>query len=287
MSSTPITSDLTASLFLLGAVSLAVGGHLIRGAAPMPSLVDARLEREAALPMVGYTPMRAVYRTLIPIARALAWLHISADAVTIGSVLIAVPAAIAFATGHFGIGALIASIAALADAIDGLVARITNTKSQFGKVLDTTVDRYVDSMFLGGIALHVRSDALLLTIVLGAIVGSFMVSYASSVERELGLDSNGGHAPMRRGHRLAFLLTSTAIAPIFGRVLDAAGLSVLLPIDAQLAPILLVASAIALIGNVSAVRRLLRAAGPRPAKPSALPVPPRTVVLHTRENEGE
>lgn len=92
---------------------------------------------------------------------------------------------------------------------------------------------------------------------------------------------------MRRGHRLAFLLTSTAIAPIFGRVLDAAGLSVLLPIDAQLAPILLVASAIALIGNVSAVRRLLRAAGPRPAKPSAPPVPPRPVVLHTRENEGE
>src|SRR5690606_6241404 len=114
-------------------------------------------------------------RALVPFGRALAAVGVSANAVSVSALLGAVVAAIAFGTGHFGIAALVAAVSSLADALDGMVASISGTKSRVGQVLDTTIDRYVDALFLGGIAIHVRLDPILLALSIAAIVGSFMV----------------------------------------------------------------------------------------------------------------
>lgn len=266
--------DIAASLGLFGALSLALGTHVVASLAHGRALVASRVEREMGLPLVGRAPMHAVYRALEPLGRALVALGVRANAITLASALIALAAGAAFATGHFGVAAAVAAIASLADGLDGFVARLSGTQSRFGQVLDTTVDRYVDAIFLGGIALFVHADVVLLALTLVAIVGSFMVSYASSVERELGVD--GGPAPMRRAHRLVFLLLAAAVAPIV-----AVGFG-----DSFELPIVFVAvAAIAVVGNVSAVRRLLRAAGhaPVPAPPPAASEPPREAVVSEAE----
>lgn len=246
--------DFTASLFFGSALTVVLGAHGIARIATGRPLVAERVLREAAFPLFGKAPMHAVVRALMPLGRGLAALGISANAVTVSSLIIAVFAAIAFARGQFGVAAVIAAIAALADGLDGLIARATNTESRFGRVLDTTVDRYVDALFLGGIAVHVRADLVLLVTALAAIVGSFAVSYASSVERELGVVARP--APMRRAHRLAYLLLGSACAP----------LAVSLAHDprAGLVPVFAAVGAIAIVGNVSAVRRLLAAAQSSP-----------------------
>ena len=82
-------------------------------------------------------------------------------------------------------------------------------------------------------------------LVLAAIVASFMVSYASAIERELQLDDLGSRIPVRRAHRLAYVLVAATIAPFFGHFV--------------LAPLLIAVSVIAVFGNVSSVQRLLRA----------------------------
>lgn len=235
--------DLAASLGLFGVLIVALGAHLVRPGSA------SRVEREAGLPLVGRAPMHAVYRAMEPIGRGLVALHVTANGITIASALIALAAAVAFASGHFGIAAAVAAVASLADGLDGFVARLTGTQSRFGQVLDTTVDRYVDAMFLGGIALFVHQDVILLAATLLAIVGSFMVSYASSVERELGV--SGRAAPMRRSHRLVFLLLASAIAPVGARLFGP---------RAELPIVFSAVAAIGLVGNVSAVRRLLQAA---------------------------
>ena len=43
--------------------------------------------------------------------------------------------------------------ASLADALDGIIARETKTAGRYGQILDTTVDRYVEGLLVGGIAL--------------------------------------------------------------------------------------------------------------------------------------
>lgn len=250
------TYDLAASLGLFGALTLALGAHLVASIARGRPLVASRVEREAGLPLVGKAPMHAVYRAMEPLGRGLARLGLSANAITVASAVIAFAAAVAFATGHFGVAAAVAAVASLADGLDGFVARFTHTQSRFGQVLDTTVDRYVDALFLGGIALYVHEDVVLLGMTLVAIVGSFMVSYASSVERELGVC--GAAAPMRRAHRLVFLLLASAVAPVVGRVFGAA---------LELPIVFAAVTAIGLVGNFSAVRRLLRAAAPPAPEP--------------------
>ncbi|MBX3227708.1 MAG: CDP-alcohol phosphatidyltransferase family protein [Labilithrix sp.] len=236
-----ITLDVACSVAV---VALFAAALIAYRAAGRPSGA-ARVEREQGLVLVGRGPMHAVYRALVPLGRLLVHLGVSANAVTLFSLVAAIGAAGAFAGGHFGAGAAIACVAALADALDGLVARESGTSSPLGKVLDTTVDRYVDALFLGGIGLYVRASALHLALVLAAIVGSFMVSYASSIERELHLDDPGGRVPIRRAHRLAYVLVAATIAPLCGRY--------------ALAPVLLAVGVIALFGNVSSAQRLLRA----------------------------
>jgi len=241
--------DAAVSVVLLGALTLDLGAYALASAGAGGALRAGRVEREAALPLVGRAPMHAVYRAIMPCGRALAKLGVSGNAVSVSALVIALVAALAFATGHFGLAALIASVSSLADALDGLVARLTGTQSKVGQVLDSTIDRYVDALFLGGIAIYVRANAAWLALTIAAIVGSFMVSYASSVERELAV--HGEPSAMRRAHRLAYLLAATALAPLVGQVVGDA--------RAELVPILLAVGVIAVAGNVSAARRLLAA----------------------------
>ncbi len=225
-----------------------------------------RLAREQGLPLLGKVPMEAVYAAILPVGRGLARIGVSANAVSITSLAIAAAAGVLFAMGHFGAGAAVAVVATLADALDGIVARETRTANPFGKVLDTTIDRYVDAMLLGGIAVYVRLEVWLLVLTIAAIVGGFMVSYASSVLRELKVDDSG--APMRRAHRVAYLLTAAALVPFGELVLPNAALPF------RLAPVVVALAAIAGIGNVSAVTRLLRTARVQnDASPAPAPVP--------------
>jgi len=236
-----------------------------------------RLAREPGLPLLGKVPMEAVYAAILPIGRGLARIGVSANAVSIASLAIAAAAGVLFGMGHFGAGAAVAVVATLADALDGIVARETRTSNAFGKVLDTTIDRYVDAMLLGGIAVYVRAEIWLLVVTIGALVGGFMVSYASSVLRELKADDAG--APMRRAHRVAYLLTAAALVPFAEIVLPQA------PLPLRLAPIVVALGAIAVIGNVSAVTRLLRTARvvqdttPPPAPVPASALTPKTSTI--------
>lgn len=255
------TADVAASLVLASALTLAIGAYVIASVAAGRMLETERVQREAALPLVGRAPMHAVCRALMPIGRGIASLGISANAVSVAALGIAGIATVAFATGHFGIAAAIACVASLADGLDGFIARITKTQSRFGQVLDTTIDRYVDALFLGGIAMYVHLNAALLLVCMAAIVGSFMVSYASSVERELGV--TGAPATMRRAHRLVYLLGASAISPLVGHAfVDVAP-------NAELVPVFIAVGAIAVLGNYSAVRRLLGAARIATARESA------------------
>jgi CDP-diacylglycerol--glycerol-3-phosphate 3-phosphatidyltransferase len=275
--------DIGASIVIAATLAIALSSHAIASAAAGRVLSERRVDREQGLPVFGKAPMHAVYRALVPIGRLLATIGVSANAVTVFSLVVAALAAVAIGLGHLGLGALVAGVAALADAVDGIVARQSGTTSSLGRVLDTTVDRYVDALLLGGLAVHVRHDLVPLVIVLAAIVGSFRVSYASSIERELGVpESRGTAVPMRRAHRLAYILVGAALGPVAAQIAGPAR-----P-EAGLAPILVAVSAIAVLGNVSAVRRLVvaaRASTDAGESPSAPPAPDSGPEVHRISRE--
>ncbi|MDB4946085.1 MAG: CDP-diacylglycerol--glycerol-3-phosphate 3-phosphatidyltransferase [Labilithrix sp.] len=266
--------DFGASMVVLGAlgtagIAFALASRALRARGEQPHF--ERLDTVAGLPVFGKAPLEVVYSAALPLGRGLAALGISANAVTLASGAIATAAAYGFATGHFGLGALLASAAALADALDGIIARATATSSKFGQVLDTMVDRYVEALVVGAVAFHVRGDGPLLVVALVALVGGYMVSYASSILRELGSVEKG--APMRRAHRLAYFLLGALAVPLVQRAAPDASYRV------QLAPLVVALAVIGVVGNITAVQRLLRGAraastGARAAEGSAAHAPP-------------
>ncbi len=87
-----------------------------------------------------------------------------------------------YASGHLFLAGLVVLIAALADLLDGPLARTSGRTSPFGAFLDSTVDRYSDFFIFGGLALYFahESEEGLLILVLGILVGSFVTSYAKA-----------------------------------------------------------------------------------------------------------
>ena len=86
--------------------------------------------------------------------------------------------------GNFTAGILFLILSGIGDLLDGAVARATDTVSDFGAFLDSTLDRYVDTLIFLGISLYyVRAGDMLMTVVtyfalLGAVVTSYTAARA-------------------------------------------------------------------------------------------------------------
>ncbi|HKU37647.1 MAG TPA: CDP-alcohol phosphatidyltransferase family protein [Polyangiales bacterium] len=202
----------------------------------------ARVELEGSSALLGRGTMQALYGAMLPIARICARAGIAASTVTGCSVLLAVVAAFAFASGHLGLGALIAVAAMACDAIDGWIARATATASNAGEVLDAAADRYVELLLFAGLAVYLRFRVLALIGVLAALGGSFMVSYSTAKAEALGISPPRGS--MRRTDRAFLLIAGAALVPLA----DA------LPLPRDL-PLLLALGWLAVASNASALAR--------------------------------
>lgn len=132
---------------------------------------------------------------VLVIGGAIASLGLTANMMTvIGLILNGVVAAI-IATGHGQIGGALLLVASAFDMLDGAVARASGTTSKFGGFLDSTLDRYSESIVLFGVLLYFldRGDAKTGAIlVFLATVGSLMISYARARAEALGWKASVG-----------------------------------------------------------------------------------------------
>jgi CDP-diacylglycerol---glycerol-3-phosphate 3-phosphatidyltransferase len=114
------------------------------------------------------------------IIRACVALGIHPNTLTLIGVLINVVAAAALGRDQFILAGVIMIVANIFDFIDGKVAHITGTQSQFGAFWDSTLDRFSDiALFLGLIYLYAdlrRTDYVMVASL--AMMFSIMTSYA-------------------------------------------------------------------------------------------------------------
>jgi CDP-diacylglycerol--glycerol-3-phosphate 3-phosphatidyltransferase len=118
-------------------------------------------------------PLRAIIRASVA-------LGISPNTLTLIGVLINCTAALGLAINLFVLSGLIMICANIFDFIDGKVAHITGTQSEFGAFWDSTLDRFSDlALFTGLIWLYARlgrNDYVLITTL--TLIFSIMTSYA-------------------------------------------------------------------------------------------------------------
>jgi CDP-diacylglycerol--glycerol-3-phosphate 3-phosphatidyltransferase len=105
--------------------------------------------------------------------------HVNPNILTFTGVVISFWAAWNFGYGEFVRGALIVILAGLFDMLDGEVARVTRSVTQFGAFYDSVIDRYSDIILLQGLMVwYARQDRLGYVVLVGIVLmGSILTSY--------------------------------------------------------------------------------------------------------------
>ena len=148
-----------------------------------------------------------------PLARALAALGISANAVTIAGGVLSVLGAGLLSAGMPLPALLVLLVGTLADTLDGQLAKASGGGTRLGAFLDSTVDRVADgALFVGAAAEGANAgQPLLFWSSLIALVASSLVPYVRAKAESLGVSASVGPAP-REARIVIFLIGLAAWA---------------------------------------------------------------------------
>jgi phosphatidylglycerophosphate synthase len=210
-----------------------------------------RVSKIGGTAMVGRGVMDATYWAIEPLVRGLSWAGVTPNGLTWSALVLGLGAGVALAFSWFGLGTLLATMSTIGDILDGQVARLTNSGSNRGELLDAAVDRYTEFAFLTGLVMALRDSWWQMSLALGAILASFMISYASAKAEALQVTPPRG--VMRRHERAIYLIVGIGLVPLVGPMLAARDLP-------YVASCLVSLAIVAVIGNLAAVLRLVRIA---------------------------
>ena len=132
-----------------------------------------------------------------PAVRLLARTSIAPNTISWFGFLVTLGAAALIISGHLFAAGLVVLMAGFFDILDGALARSTNRTTQFGAILDSTLDRFSEAVVLLGILIFYLSNAneppvIEALLVILTLIGSFMVSYTRAKAEALGLKGEVG-----------------------------------------------------------------------------------------------
>lgn len=140
------------------------------------------------------------------IVKVLSMLHINPNILTFTGVLISFWAAFEFGYGNFFRGGIIIILAGLFDMLDGEVARVTRSATEFGAFYDSVIDRYSDVIILQGLMVYYARQQMLGYVVLVGVVvmGAVLTSYTRARAESLISSCKVGF--MERPERIVLLI---------------------------------------------------------------------------------
>ncbi len=144
-----------------------------------------------------------------------------------------VAAAVLFATGHVNPGGWAVLLGGIADVLDGRIARALGMANRRGAFLDSTLDRFAEFAAFVGLALLFRASGTGLVLVVTALGGSLLVSYARARGESVGVVCKLG--VMQRAERLLLLGFGAILDPAVSEWAGRSGGFLLVPVLALVA----------------------------------------------------
>src|SRR5574340_194043 len=123
-----------------------------------------------------------------------------------GGLLFGLASGVLIGLGHLEAGGWAILFAGMCDVLDGRLARARGVSSDYGKFIDSTLDRFVETFAYLGFAAWFARWTWGPLIVAAALGGSLLVSYAQARGESVRVSGSGGL--MQRAERL--VLTSLA-----------------------------------------------------------------------------
>jgi len=178
--------------------------------------------------MFGETVRKYSQFFLQPMARIFGATGITPNGLTILGFILMIGVAGVLAQGYFLLGGILIIAVVILDALDGLLARMSNLTSRFGAFLDSTLDRYSEAVLFLGVFIHLISEPgheQQLILIYAAMVGSLMVSYARARAEAIGVALKDGL--LTRFERIFILCTGLILYGLWSPVALTGGLWVL------------------------------------------------------------
>lgn len=128
-----------------------------------------------------------IEKVMGPFERTLVRFGFHPNTITFSALLLCFPCLLLYANGNFLSAGWLTLLIGSLDILDGRIARSTNRVTKRGEFLDSVLDRYQDFLLLSGVCYYYRNQWVLI-LGLGAVGGSFFVSYVRSKASNVGVD---------------------------------------------------------------------------------------------------
>ncbi len=154
-------------------------------------------------------------RILRPAIRLFQRLGIRPNHLTVAGMVLFGVAGWYCAVGRWYVAVVVVVVASLTDGWDGLLARETGQKTEFGGILDSTCDRVAEALLVAGLLVYYertsRYSSLGVYLSYAAMAASFMVSYVKARCEGQGVACRGG--VLQRPERIILLCVLLLLGP--------------------------------------------------------------------------
>jgi CDP-diacylglycerol--glycerol-3-phosphate 3-phosphatidyltransferase len=204
---------MVALLFVLAAAALSMPVYAALG-----RRADADAERKGSQFLLGAGDflLHWFLWAISPIERVLVGLRATPDAMNAAGLVFGLASGVLIGAGRLQAGGWAILLAGICDIMDGRLARAFKLASPYGKFIDSTLDRFVETFAFLGFAWYLRKTPFGGFLAAAAICGSLLVSYAQARGETVGVHRSGGL--MQRAERLVL----TCLVCLLDRPLAAA-----------------------------------------------------------------
>jgi CDP-diacylglycerol--glycerol-3-phosphate 3-phosphatidyltransferase len=151
-----------------------------------------------------------------PVERTLLRVGVTPDQMNAAGLLLGLASGALIAFGHLEAGGWAIALAGVCDVLDGRLARARHVASPYGRFIDSTLDRFVETFAFLGLAVYFSGRAWGAPVVAAALSGSLLVSYAQARGETVGVSGSGGL--MQRSERLVLSSLGCLFDPMLSRL---------------------------------------------------------------------
>jgi phosphatidylglycerophosphate synthase len=211
-----VTPSLVVLAIVLGTalVSMPVFALLSRGR-PDP---DAARKGSSFLLGIGNFLVHWLMWAIGPVERALLAAGFGPDSMNAGGLLFGMLSGLLIGLGHLEAGGWAIALSGVCDILDGRLARARGVASSYGKFVDSTLDRFVETFAFLGFAVYFARWPHGPLVVAAGLGFSLLVSYAQARGETVSVSGSGGL--MQRAERLTLQIVGCLFDPLLCRWLD-------------------------------------------------------------------
>lgn len=174
----------------------------------------SRVVKDGGSPLLGGRfVMSYAYWLLTPIEKLISKTPITPNFISLCCLLLSFGAGFLVIQKQFLLAAVVWFFGSAMDALDGLVARAKGLVSEFGSVLDSTVDRISELSIYSAFCFLYRENVIVLGLGLLALWGSVLTSYVSAKGEILQVKMPRGW--MRRAERAIYMGLLLVLTPFW------------------------------------------------------------------------